>query len=104
MLVFNVRAGQRTTDDAPGGVQALTRGIEAGLAAYAVVPAQGQQQQQQQQQQPAPSLLPSFTGDFSRREAGKALALHLVTHMRPLETEAPLVPDRYRCVPSQSIA
>jgi hypothetical protein len=82
MLVFNIRSDQSNDH------QALTRSIEAELAAYAVAAAQGQQL----------LLLPSFTADFSRPEAGKALALHLVAHMRPLEAEVPLVPDRYRCV------
>lgn len=93
MLVFNVRADPaRATGDE--GVRALTASIEATLSATALH-SDGQQ---------PPLLLPSFTGDFSQPEAGKALALHLVAHMRPLEPDVPLVPDRYRCARALMVA
>lgn len=89
MPVFNLRA-QHANALPPPAVQALTKSIEQTLASYAA-------------STPTPSssrllLLPSFTGDFTLPEAGKALALHLVEHMRPLEAEVPLVPDAFRCV------
>lgn len=91
MLVFNVRADQAAAAGGNAGVRALTASIEAGLAPYVAPP--------QKQQPPSPPLLlPSFTADFTRPAAGKALGLHLVAHMRPLEPDVPLVPDQYRCV------
>lgn len=88
MPVFNLRA-QHANALPPTAVQTLTRSIEQTLASYATPPI------------PSSScrlLLPSFAGDFTLPEAGKALALHLVEHMRPLDAEVPLVPDAYRCV------
>lgn len=80
-------------------MRTLTASIEEGLAAYvSSASSSTSSSDSQSDQQQHKLLLPSFTGDFTRAEAGKALALHLVAHMQPLEPEVPLIPDRYRCV------
>lgn len=59
--------------------------------------------QQEFLQSSSPShLLPSFIGDFSRMETGKALALHLIQHMKGQEAEVPLVPPQYKYVHSKN--
>lgn len=102
MLVFNVRADQAAATGGDGCVRALTASIEEGLTSYVSAFSSTSNGSQSNQQPPSPPppilLLPSFTGDFTRAEAGKALGLHLVAHMRPLDPDVSLIPDQYRCV------